>query len=247
MTRTGAVKSAVRVMRVLEYFDGVRRAAGVTDIALALGFPPSSTAALLQSLVGMGYLTQDEQRNYQPTPRVTLLGAWIEPALTPDGAVLSAMDALSRETGETIILGVRSGQLVRYLHVVQARTPMRVHVDAGETRPLALSGIGRALMSQLDDGEIRDIVTRHNVQCDDPGRCVISAALRRDIRQIRAQGYAVSIDRFIQGAGLVAVALPDGTGKTPMALAIAGLSSSIRADAKRLADRIRDQADRHRR
>ena len=100
------VKSAVRVLKVLEYFDGVRRAAGVTEVARALGFPASSTTGLMQSLVDLGYLVQDAQRSYRPTPRVTLLCTWIDPQLAPDGPVLSMMNELAAATGEAIILGI---------------------------------------------------------------------------------------------------------------------------------------------
>jgi len=251
-----SVKSAVRVMRVLEYFDGVRRPAGVIEVAQALGFPPSSTSGLLHSLVELGYLVQDAQRNYRPTPRVTLLGAWIDPQLAPHGPVLSMMNELGAATGETIILGIAAGMSVRYLHVVPATKPMRLHVGPGEVRPIALSGIGRLLMAGMGDDEVRQIVFRHNaLQPDDQARLSF-AAVRRDIEGIRACGYAVSIDRFSRGAGLVCVALPSSPTPelaapaavvhgAPMAVAVAGLSSTIRANAELIAQRIGQTMRRH--
>ena len=50
------VKSAHRVLRIFEYFDEIERPAAMTEIARRLNYPPSSTSALLKSLVELGYL-----------------------------------------------------------------------------------------------------------------------------------------------------------------------------------------------
>ena len=49
------VKSAARVLAILEYFDDLQRPSTVTEIAEELTYPQSSTSALLRSLVSMGY------------------------------------------------------------------------------------------------------------------------------------------------------------------------------------------------
>ena len=239
------VKSAVRVLKVLEYFDGVRRPAGVTEVARSLKFPASSTTGLLQSLVDLGYLVQDAQRMYRPTPRVTLLGSWIDPQLAPNGPVISMMNELGAATGETIILGIPSGITVRYIHVVPATKPMRLHVGPGDVRPIMLSGIGRLFLSQMSDEEVRKVIFRHNsLQQDDLSR-LSYPAVRRDIEGIRAAGYSVSLDRISKGAGLVCLPLPPRPEVGPMVVAVAGLSSTIRSNSETIASRIADTIHRH--
>ncbi len=242
---SATVKSAVRVLQVLEYFDRVRRAAGVTEVARELNFPASSTTGLLQSLVDLGYLVQDAQRMYRPTPRVTLLGTWIDPQLAPDGPVISMMNELGAATGETIILAIPSGITVRYIHVVPATKPMRLHVGPGDVRPMALSGIGRLFLSQMSDDEVRQVVFRHNALQQQESAHLSYAAVRRDIEGIRAAGYSVSVDRISQGAGLVCVPLPARPQAGPMGVAVAGLSSVIRSNCGIIAQRITETISRH--
>jgi len=239
------VKSAIRVLQVLEYFDGVRRPAGVTEVARQLGFPASSTTGLLQSLVELGYLVQDAQRMYRPTPRVTLLGAWIDPQLAPDGPVLSMMNELGAATGEAIILGIPSGITVRYIHVVPATKPMRLHVGPGDVRPMVSSGIGRMFLSQMEDDQVKNIVFRYNSLQQDDQKRLSYPALRRDIEGIRAAGYSVSLDRISSGAGLVCLPLPSRPQAGPMAVAVAGLSSTIRSNSELIASRISSSIRRH--
>ena len=239
------VKSAVRVLRVLEYFDGVRRPAGVTEVARALKFPASSTTGLLRSLVDLDYLVQDANRMYRPTPRVTLLGSWIDPQLAPDGPVISMMNELGAATGEAIILAIPSGITVRYIHVVPATKSMRLHVGPGDVRPMAFSGIGRLFLSQMGDDDVRKLIFRHNALQQDDAQRLSYPALRRDIEGIRAAGYSVSLDRISQGAGLVCLPLPSRPDAGRMGVAVAGLSSTIRSNSEMIAGLIADAIRRH--
>ncbi|MEP7205645.1 MAG: helix-turn-helix domain-containing protein [Casimicrobiaceae bacterium] len=239
------VKSAVRVLEVFEYFDQVQREASVSEIARALGYPASSTSVLLHSLAEIGYVEQDARRMYRPTPRVTLLGAWIDRQLAPEGPVLQLMGELGEATGETIILAVQSGQVVRYIHVVPATKSMRLHLGPGTIRPLATSGLGRLFMAMMPDEDVRHAVFRHNAsQADDQSRLSL-ATVRRDIQAIQSAGYAVSVDRVSPGAGVVAVALPRLDGRPPMGIGIGGLSKTIRANAEAFATMIKAGIRRH--
>src|SRR3546814_3014450 len=98
------VKSAGRVLRILEYFDSVQREACVSEISRTLKWPQSSTSVLLKSLVSLGYLQNDRfRRTYRPTRRVCLLGNWVDPALVRQGALLMQADELARRTHKTVI------------------------------------------------------------------------------------------------------------------------------------------------
>ena len=241
-----AVKSAARVFEVLEYFDRVRRAATVMEIARTLDYPQSSTSMLLRSLVELGYLEQDAtHRAYLPTSRVTLLGSWVEPLLAPGGEVIRLMDDLGDETGEAIILGVPSGDAVRYIHVVQATGAMRLHIGAGTLRPMAISGMGRLFMTNMEEARVRQIVDRYNAEAADDGNKLKFASVRSDLASIRAEGYAPSLDRLTPGIGGISMLLPVAPHGVPMAVAIGGFSKTISDGRERLVQLMRAAVRRH--
>jgi len=75
---TKMVKSAQRVMELLEFFTAERPEATVMDIVRVLDYPQSSASELLRCLVSLGYLSYDRyRRTYRPTTRVPLLGSWV--------------------------------------------------------------------------------------------------------------------------------------------------------------------------
>lgn len=239
------VKSAVRVMQLLEYFDSVRREVGVIETARALGIPQSSTAALLKSLVELGYLVQTERRMYLPTPRVTLLGNWIDPMLAPGGSVISMMNELAEATGETIILGIPSGITVRYIYVVPATQPMRLHVGVGDVRPMLVCGLGRLFLAGMSDEEVKQKFFRHTATQASHETPLTLSTVRRDIESIRVNGYSVCMDRVSRGAGVVCMRLPEREQSGPMGVAVGGLSSMIRTNSQDIARKMRNSIARH--
>ncbi len=144
------VKSATRVLEIFEYFDEVRRPVTIQDVAQALSYPHSSTAALLKSLVSLGYLEHDDRgRTFFPSIRISLLGNWVEAEALPIRNVQRLMRRLSADTGCTIILAARLGDHAQYIKVIQGTSPIRFHVKPSTRRMLAFSTIGRVLLSEL--------------------------------------------------------------------------------------------------
>lgn len=245
MSRT--VKSAVRVLEVLELFDRLQREATVTEIAHELGYPLSSTSMLLSNLLDRGYLRHGaDKRSYFPTPRVTLLGSWVEPLLQPNGEMLRMMSQLGEATGETIILAAPVRDQAQYLHVVPATTTMRMHVGPGTMRPLVSSGLGRVLMSTMPADRVRQLVMRHN---DGPlaemeGR-VSLAALQRELSSIRTRGHAVVLRGVTPGAGLVGMLLPMELSGRPLAVGIGGWAREMRNRQQDYVRLLREAIARH--
>lgn len=240
------VKSAVRVLEIFEYFDRRRCEATVTEVAEELRYPQSSTSILLQNLAELGYLQRGtDSKTYVPTIRVAVLGSWIAPMEIPTGEILTLMQELGAETGETIILATLAADVVRYVHVVPATGSMRLHLGPGTIRPLAISGAGRLFMSSMSEEQVREIIARHNAfEAQDSHRLGM-AAVRRDLAAIRAAGYALSLDRITPGAGVVVVKLPASAMRAPHAIAIGGISQKIKDNCEVYAKLIRKGVQRH--
>jgi len=59
-----AVKSAERVFRIFELLEQSPEGLTNKEVSSLLGFAPSSTLALLQTMEENGYLSADEQKRY---------------------------------------------------------------------------------------------------------------------------------------------------------------------------------------
>jgi DNA-binding IclR family transcriptional regulator len=234
------VKSAGRVLQILEYFDDVQGAANVVEIARALGFPQSSTSILLRSLVSLGYLHYDSSgRTYQPTSRVGLLGNWVEPTLFRGGALVQMMRDLNDATSDTVVLAARNGLQSQYIHIVQATTALRVHLTIGTTRSIVRSVTGLLFLSVLPELEVAKIVRRINAYSGPDDPLVKISDVNVQLEQIRKDGYAFCRSQITPGTTLLAVPLASNVAASPLALALAGPSERMESRKDFLLDAVR--------
>jgi DNA-binding IclR family transcriptional regulator len=235
-----AVKSAGRVIAILEFFADVQRGATLTEIAVSLGYPQSSASYLLHTLVAMGYLEHDPAtRTYIPSDRVAVLGSWLTSPFVAEGVTISIMKELRRITGHSILLATRNDVHVQYIQVIQSEEPGWTPIALGAARPLPVCGAGYAILSTLPDAEIGKIVRRVNAEAPPEGPYVDIRALRDTLERVRADGFAHTHNLFNHGGNVIAVPLaPQGPGKPLVICVSAGLP--LGDDVRDLVLRARD-------
>jgi DNA-binding IclR family transcriptional regulator len=227
MAAAGVVKSAARTLEVLEYFAASHAAAGVGEIARALGYPQSSTSVLLGDLARLGYLEQDAARRYRPTLRVMLLGGWMQDRLIGDGRLLRRMEALRARHGVTVLIGMQASAEVRYILTLR-RPGADATMRAGMTRPIGRAAVGKALLMPKPDAEVQRILRRANAEASETHRVRIAAVIE-DLRASRLRGWTESGGAVRPGQNVLAMPLPPLAGQPPMAIGLgAALAESER-------------------
>ncbi len=228
------VKSAERAFAVLELFETERRPLGLSDVTARLGWPTSSAAALLKSLVVLGYLEYDRaRRTYNPTMRIAVLGRWVPESLFGDGAVLGAAERLHAATGLTVILATQSDLHAQYLHVIHGGEPLAGMVTPGLLRPLAVSGMGQLFLSAQPDEAVRRLVRRLNYRTPED-RVRISDLLVR-LHEVRSRGYAFSKDAVSPGNGLIGALTPQAVMGRRIGIGLGGRTVELEAREAELA------------
>ena len=224
----GAVKSARRALEVLRFFDHVQQPQTLTEIASGLGYPPSSTLALLKSLQALDYLSYDlATRAYSPTMQVAMLGAWVQRRLFRDGILVNLMEQVQDATGETVVLGMQNDLHVQYIHVVQARHLLRYHLHPGTLRPVHCTAAGLVLLADQPADAVARLLRQLRKRS---GVVVDAAALAERLATVRATGYARSANAVTEGAGTIAVLAPKIADGRATVLGVAGPLSRLDRD-----------------
>jgi DNA-binding IclR family transcriptional regulator len=240
--QTHVVKSAVRTLQILELFDEIRQPLNVVSVSEALGYPQSSTAALLRSLVAMGYLHYEERaRTYVPTDRVSLLGNWISPALFESGNLIRLIRAISKRTGQLALVATRNGDFAQYIHVLNAPNAVSHHIRIGQKRPLATSGVGLMLLSSLPDSDVKRMYHRMNAYTHDAEQKANVPELLAQLCDVRKQGYAFSANRVVEGYGMIAVRIPEQCASRPLVIGVGGSCQTLESQLHDFVDIIREE------
>lgn len=219
------VKSATRALEVIELFAIHRQPLTVTEISSALSIPQSSSSVLLHSLSSAGFITRDRKtRKYIPSIRTVFLGNWIHDALFSDGSLLAALDALSHAAQATVRLGVRNSVYVRYVHVSWPKKNCeRRGPTPGLAAPICQDALGRALLMDESDRDVRGIVRRANAEADGVGVVKVETFME-ELCAHRSAGFVECADFGSERERVLAVQLRPLVGE-PLAIGL-GLDSS---------------------
>lgn len=235
------VKSAKRVLDILEYFSSPESTASVTELSRLLGFPQSSTSALLDTLEELGYVVFDaEARAYRATIRVMLLGTALQDELFADGSLLSAMHHLNIESGQTVRIGMRQGTHVRYIISLRGRYRRALPANSRIVAPVCRTAVGKVLLSCEADSDVELIARRANAEATDSADRVHIPDLLEEIRQIRVVGWAESTDFPEPGHGGIAALMPPIPRQPRFALGLGAETEWVREHRFHMAGAVMD-------
>lgn len=236
---TKAVKSARRVLEVLEYFGQNDGPATVMNIARALGYPQSSTSELLSYLAHLGYLTVDRyKRTYKPTVRVALLGTSAESKLFRHGHLMTMIDDLAESTGETIILSGVFNYTIRHVYIRRGDNSGSFNDKIGTERSLVHSPHGRLVLSTLGDDITRQVLHRINAEAGHDEPIVRFQDIREDLAQICERGYVVGKDGPDTDYSSIVMMLPYDSRPNRLMLSLVAKDELVEANSAQLVQSI---------
>tara|TARA_E500000318_G_scaffold78156_1_gene73080 strand:- start:37596 stop:38420 length:825 start_codon:yes stop_codon:yes gene_type:complete len=240
------VKSVARTCETLVFFDEMRRPLTVVEISKKLGYPQSSTSALLKSLVKLGFLAHDAKRkSYFPTEQVPLLGSWMNPDLFGEGTIQKLLKAISARTKNTVILATKNGDEAQYIQVIRSKKSPIHHVSLGTRRPLGNSGVGRVLMSRFNEDEICRMLRKINAYRAPDAPAVDIKAFLASLEETRAKGYYRSTDQVVKGAGLISMPFPNHLDSRLFAVGVAAPTDIILRSEAEIVKIMREEIQTH--
>lgn len=222
-TSTSNVQSIDRALMMLELIADSGGALRLADLEAATGLPLPTVHRLAKSLAHNGYLRQDASRAYALGPRLIRLGeisarglgSWAKPHLHRAVA----------EIGETANLAVLEGDEVLYVAQVPSPHPMRMFTEVGRRVSAHCSGVGKALLSQLDDDSVLNLLSRTGMPSRTKHTLTDPDMLLTELQHIREQGWAVDHGEQETGVWCIASSIPGAP--TRAALSVSGPSGRL--------------------
>ena len=230
--RDGGVQSLHRALDLVEVVAARGGHLTIGEIAAAADVPLPTAHRLLRTLVDRGYMRQMPNRRYALGFRLVPLGATASSMVGADTEVVLGrlVDAL----GETANLAILSGSHAEYVAQVPSRHAMRMFTEVGRQVDLHSTGVGKALLGQLADSRVREIVRRVGLHQQTEHTVATEAALLADLALVRSRGYAVDDQEQEPGVRCVAVAV----GPEPMSW----MAVSVSGPVTRMTDELIERA-----
>lgn len=222
---TSGVQSVERVFDLLELIADAGGDVTLSELASSTDLPLPTIHRLLRTLVAKGYIRQLANRRYALGPRLIRLG---EGASKQLGALArpqlaSLVDAL----GETSNMAVLDSDMVIYIAQVPSKHSMRMFTEVGRRAHTHATGVGKAILAQLDNEAVRAIVTRAGMPTPTEMSIGTFEDLIIDLDKIRERGYSIDEEEQEVGVRCFAMAIPNAP--TPTAISVSGPVSRVDA------------------
>ena len=223
------VKSAVRVMEILELFSSMKIPLTGMDISRRLGYPKSSTNAILKSLVALGYLTLDaDTLKYFPSFRMAYLSDWVPHTMIDKREVDNLVEQLHDLTGETVTLSMRNGSNMQFVKVLSGKFPISLIIAKGFSVPIFGTSVGAAYLSTLSGPAMNELYYRYRSFGEEQGMDEEYQAVCAEVAGVRKQGYANLYNRVLPDTGAIAMPLHDEYIEHNLVIGVGGLATRIR-------------------
>ncbi|WP_043440803.1 IclR family transcriptional regulator [Arthrobacter sp. L77] len=224
--RSGGVQSVERVFELLELINDAGGEVTLSELAASTDLPLPTIHRLLRTLLGKGYVRQLPNRRYVLGPRLIRLG---EGANRQLGALARPqLKHLVDALGETANMAVLDSDMVVYIAQVPSLHSMRMFTEVGRRAHTHDTGVGKAILAQLDDESVRRIVGRAGMPTPTTKSIASIDALLDELAVVRRRGYAVDDGEQELGVRCFAVAVPDSP--TPTAISVSGPISRVDED-----------------
>lgn len=226
-------RSVKRVTALLKALAAQPAGMTLGDLAAAAVLPESTTWRLLATLIEEGLVERatDGSGRYLMGLETFRLGSAVLHRLGIGQNVLTYLEELAADTGETVNLGALHGFHVLYLQKVESRHTLRASLTVGSaTVPAHCSANGKMLLAHLPAARLEALLDANPLEALGPNTITDRDALRAELARIRERGYSVDDMEFGPDIRAVAAPLRDHTGSVIAAVAVAAPSTRLTLD-----------------
>jgi IclR family transcriptional regulator, acetate operon repressor len=207
-----SVKSAARVLDLLEYFSDADRPPSFIDISRDLRIPKSSLSHLLADLTKRGYVEHlPDIARYRLGPALKVLVRRAERPRLLEDLLMPVLRRLNERLNETNAFYVLKDDQVAVVATESGKQPLTYQMQVGHMAPLHAFSAGKVALSSYSDADLKryfsQVKRRRRTErtiCDEP-------SIRRQLKQIRSTGYGYSRSEHTRGVvGTARAVIVDG-------------------------------------
>jgi DNA-binding IclR family transcriptional regulator len=228
---TPGTQTLLRGLAVIEAVAGGAR--DLATLSRVLGLSRSTTQRLASALVKARYL-RTENEHYGLGAKLIELGFQAREQVSIVALARPVLEALAAQTRDTVHLGLPEGAEVLYLDKIAGQRGLEMRSRIGHRMPLALTGVGKALMLDMPEDQWLALHTAGLASVNSRGTPRPWNRYCEEMRVYAAQSVALDFAENEIGIHCVAAPVRDATGGVVAAISVASAAQHMPEDRMRL-------------
>jgi IclR family pca regulon transcriptional regulator len=224
------VQSFARGLEVIRSFNAQAPQQTLSEVAARSGLTRAGARRILLTLQALGYV-QTDGRLYRLTARILDLGFAYLSSMPIWNLAEPVMEALVAQVHESCSAAVLEGTDIVYVLRVPTQQIMRITLGVGSRLPAWCTSMGRVLLADLPEDELRARLQASEVQLRTRHTVTDLDTLVARIAQVRRQGWCIVNQELEEGLISLAAPLTNRAGRVVAALNISGQANRTSAKA----------------
>jgi len=209
------------LLKGLSVLEAVISNERLSDLSRATGLSNSTVHRILADLAEGGWAYQDEDRHYHPGPKMHAIASLLRDDAEIVAQARPHLERLRQQTGMTVHFGIIHADEVVYAAKLDGHGSYRMVSRIGGSVPMHSTSIGKAVLAELADEQVRAIIARTGLRQVNPRTHRTLGSLLADLEATRKRGWALDDGENEEVLRCVGAAIVDASGR-----AIGGVSVS---------------------
>lgn len=202
---TGAPTALLeRAMEILSCFDPNHSALTLTQISQLTQLPMSTCHRIVGTLEEGGFLNKGSDRKFRVGTKLWTIAQHAPLSERLRESALPTLARLYEETGENVTLAVLDRGQALYVDRLVGERSIPTISRAGGHLPLHTTGVGKVLLAYQPEKAIEQYISRP-LPKPTPQSITNPDALRKDLAEVRKNGYSITRQEMTRGSGSIAV------------------------------------------
>jgi len=216
---------------ILQLFAKSKQALGISEISKQLELNKSTVFNIIYTLKNLEVLEQYPDGKFHFGTLLYLLGNANGRKSELIQTVHPYLEKINYQTKLSAFLGIRSGHQAVIIDKVDTAYDIKISSEIGMRLPLVAGAGGKALLSQLPDREIDQILSTNSLKKFTAKTCIDKKRFKKEVLIIRKEGTAFDDEEYIDGVVAFSAALKTNRPDLQAALWTVGLKHQVPRDS----------------
>lgn len=228
--RVATVRSLDKALFILDLIGTKNASIDLASLAREARMPKTTTLRMLNTLVRRNFLSYDPAtKTYSLGISLIYLGKKAEEQFNLTRILRPFLVEISNEVQETVSLVLLDYDTAVYIDQIISKNLIRAVPSIGSHLQLYCTASGKMFLSEFDEEELEDYLQTHPLHPLTPKTITDPLQLRKELLQIKQQGYSIDNEETELGGFCIAVPVRNQTGRLTAVFSITGPAERIRS------------------
>src|SRR3989339_67652 len=190
---------------ILDVISKSNQGLRISEISSRLDISKSTVHGITAALEDVGALVRDSvSKRYTTGLTLMTLGKAAYERIDFKNIARPIMEDLMEQCQESVFLGVRNGESVTVIDIIESRKDFKITSPIGTTLPLMAGAVGKLFLSQMDSHDIEKYLHANPLVRYTANTIIDSDLYAKELEKVRQSGIATDDQEYLSGVRAVA-------------------------------------------